>query len=167
MELPPPFWDSWEAYLEEDKMSEFRIQKPVQHIPSIPRFNITRYQLLSKLQPLGVKPYGNPFYTRIWYTDHESWGKVLYDLVFNSNLYKVGIFTCLNYSLKAFNECAERHSLNGLLTVFGKTDAGYHAFNMFYDGNDFMLWEPNEGFEWSGQAFKIGDNNYIPDVVLV
>ena len=122
---------------------------------------------MAKLESLNINPYGDPFYYDIFFTDSEGWGKILYDLIFNSNLYQTGIFTCLNYSLKAFNECCERYRLNGLLTVFGMTELGYHAFNIFYDGSGFLLWEPNEGFPFSGSAFEIGEYGYQPQIVLI
>ena len=58
--------------------------------------------------------------------------------------------------------------------VVGDMPLGRHGFNMLYYGNElpdnkcgFLLWEPNEGFECSGDAFEIVENGYTPKQVLI
>jgi len=109
---------------------------------------------------------GNPLYAFFYFSDTEGWGKILEDLVFKSSLYKTGRFTCVNYALKAQEECCLRYGINALRLCIGDTPQGRHAFNIFYNGAGLMLWEPNEGFPFSGSAFEIGDFGYQPELVL-
>ena len=148
-------------------MSNIKVQTPIIHIPSFKEYKISGLELMGKIEGLGLEiPLGMLDWT-YYFTDLEGWGKVLYDLVFSSNLYKEDRFDCENYSIKAFNECAERYGLNTLGVVIGDTSAGRHGFNMFYHGDGFMLWEPNEGFPFSGGAFEIGEYDYLPEVILI
>ncbi len=64
------------------------------------------------------------------------------------------------------NEVAQRYGLNAFFFVMGPSDAGYHAFNMFFHGDGFKLWEPNDGFPHSGQILEIGDYGYIPEEAI-
>ena len=79
---------------------------------------------------------------------------------------------CSNYALKAQVECAERHGLNSLIYTIGKHNDKGHAFNILCHGDDrgldgFLLWEPNDGFPFSGSAFEIGEYGYKPELVLI
>lgn len=148
-------------------MSKIKVQQPIIHIPSFKEFAMSAEpmrRLLTNLKltiPMGML---DSWY---YYTDMEGWGKVLYNLVFSSSLYKPNRFDCENYALKAMNICAERYGLNTLAMVIGDVPQGRHGFNMFYTGENFLLFEPNEGFPFSGSAFEIGEYNYQPKLVLV
>jgi len=74
---------------------------------------------------------------------------------------------CENYALKASNLVAEHYGLNTLAMAIGDIPEGRHAFNIFYHGAGFMLWEPNEGFPFSGSPFEIGDFGYKPEKILI
>lgn len=102
-----------------------------------------------------------------YHTDLEGWNEVLFNLIFKSNLYKQDKFDCENYALKAMNTCAERYGLNTLAVVIGDIPQGRHGFNILYYGDGFMLWEPNDGFPFSGSLFEIGDYGYQPELVLI
>ena len=148
-------------------MSKFKIQKPVQHIPSFKEYRISGAELREKMTALGLSiPLGMLDYW-YYYTDLEGWGTVLWDLVFKSSLYRQDRFDCENYALKAMMVCAERYGLNTMAMAIGESPYGRHGFNLFYFGEGVMLWEPNEGFDWSGQPFEIGGNNYQPEIVLI
>jgi len=97
----------------------------------------------------------------------EGWGNILWDLVFNSNLYKADRFDCENYALKAMTTCAERYGLNTMGLVIGDIPLGRHGFNIFFHGDGFMLWETNDGFSYAGTPFEIGEYGYHPDIVLI
>lgn len=149
-------------------MSNLTFQQPVIHTPSFKEFKISAPNLIGKLKGLGFGVPMGMLDAQYFFTDLEGWGKVLQDLVFKSNLYKTDKFDCENYALKAMNACAERYGLNTLCMVIGNTPQGRHGFNIFYYGGDgFMLWEPNEGYSFSGSAFEIGEYGYRPDTVLV
>lgn len=152
-------------------MSKIKVQQPIVHIPNFREYSTTADRMRKLLTTLGLEMPMGMLDSWYYFTDMESWGKVLYDLVFSSSLYKPNRFDCENYALKAMNTCAERYGLNTLAMVIGDMPQGRHGFNLFayYDAGDikFMLWEPNEGFEWSGQPFEIGENGYQPELVLI
>ena len=148
-------------------MSKFKIQQPVIHLPSYNQYEIGGTELKQKVEALGLRIPMGLLDRRYYYTDIEGWSNILFDMVFNSNLYKSERFDCDNYALKAMNVCAERYDLNTLVMIIGDIPQGRHAFNMLYHGDGFMLWEPNEGFSWSGEPFEISENGYVPDLVLL
>ena len=148
-------------------MSKFKIQQPVIHLPSYNQYEIEGSALKQKVEALGLRIPMGLLDLKYYYTNMEGWCNILYDLVFNSNLYKKDKFDCDNYALKAMNVCAERYWLNTLAMVIGDIPQGRHAFNIFHYGEGFMLWEPNEGFPWSGGPFEIGENGYVADLVLL
>ena len=148
-------------------MSKFKVQQPVIHLPSYNQYEIGGTELKQKVEALGLQIPMGLLDRRYYYTDIEGWGNILFDMVFNSNLYKSEKFDCDNYALKAMNVCAERYDLNTLVMIIGDIPQGRHAFNMLYHSDGFMLWEPNEGFPWSGEPFEIGENGYVPDLVLL
>ena len=148
-------------------MSKIKTQQPVVHIPSFREYQISSPVLKIKIEALGLSiPMGMLDY-QYFHTDLEGWSKVLYNLVFKSNLYKKDKFDCENYALKAMSLCAERYGLNTLAMVIGDIPQGRHGFNMLYHGDGFMLWEPNEGFPFSGSSFEVSEHGYHPDVVLI
>ena len=91
---------------------------------------------------------------------------MLYDLTFKSSLYKLDRLDCEDYALKAMVLCAERYGLNTLRLAIGWTPLGRHGFDIFYHGEGFMLFEPNEGFGYSG-AFELGEHGYKPELILL
>jgi len=143
------------------------IQPPVIHIPTFTEYRITGLSLKAKIEALGLEIPMGMLDSQYFHTDLEGWGKVLEDLVFSSSLYKKDKRDCDWYAFKAFVECQDRYGLNTLAFVIGVMPQGRHAFNMFYTGDGFMLWEPNEGFVFSGSAFEIGDFGYEPKLVLI
>ena len=154
-------------------MSQIKVQTPVVHLPSFKRWMINRPALVNKLEALGIEPFpeGFAFFEWYYFTTLEDWGKVLLDLVFKSDLYSP-TFKCADYALEAQTECAKRHKLNSLRMCLDKrSQEKGHAYNLFPYGDGsgvegIMLFEPNEGYEWSG-ALEIGDFSYQPELVLV
>ena len=148
-------------------------------IPSFQKWRVQRSYFVQKLQDLGIEPIElddnlvlNGWYS---YTTLESWGEILEDLVFSSNLARLDEFDCDAYAFKAQTECAERYRVNGLRMCIGKfTRDGIvtaHSFNLFPYGNEagiegIMLFEPNAGYDWSG-ILELGDFDYQPSLVLV
>lgn len=146
-------------------------------VNSKPKFNeytVPANELMGKIQGLGLSvQFGGMLDSYYYYTDLEGWGEILWDLVFRSGLYSQDKYDCENYALKAMNECAEKYGLNTMMAVVGQMPQGRHGFNLFYYGrgllsnaSGFMLFEPNDGFAWSG-AFEIGEFGYKPEQVLV
>ena len=148
-------------------MSNFKLQQPVVHTPGFEVHQISGLLLKARIEDLGLEMPLGMLDWQYYHTDLEGWGKILYNLVFSSSLYKKDKFDCENYALKAMNLCAERYGLNSLGLVVGNIPQGRHGFNMFYSGEGLMLWEPNMGFAWSGGPFEIGDHGYQLDKVLI
>ena len=148
-------------------MSKIIVRSPVEHIPAFKEYQVDGGYILNKVTELGLKVPMGLLDWSYYYTDLEGWGKILYDLTFKSSLYKEDRMDCENYALKAMTLCAERYGLNTLAMVIGDTPLGRHGFNILYTGSEFLLFEPNDGFECSGQAFPIGEFGYIPDLILI
>lgn len=148
-------------------MSQFKPQAPVVHIPSFPVYKIDGAALMDKVRGAGLQmPFG-ALDRNYYYTSQEGWGKILFDLVFKSSLYKEDKFDCDNYAMKALTVCAERYGLNTMGMVIGNMPLGRHAWNLLYTGKAFLCFEANTAFPQAGEAFKIGEHGYIPEVILV
>ena len=149
-------------------MSKIRTQSPIIHTPTFKEYQIEGNLLKFKLQAMDMRVSLGMLDSIYYYTDLEGWGKILYNLVFNSNLYKTNKFDCENFAMKAMNLCAERYGLNTMGLVVGDIPLGRHGFNIIYCGQDlFKLWEPNSGFDCNGEAFDLGENGYFPDLVFI
>ena len=112
-------------------MSKFTVKPPVVHIPSFNKWGVHRNDILFYFtSEAHIRVPLNPLDGAYWYTDSEGWGKILWDMVFNSNLYKQDVFDCDDYALKAMITCRERYGLNGMVGVMGNTPNGYHMWNM-------------------------------------
>ena len=152
-------------------MSNLKFQ--VVHTPSFKRWMINRASLVYMLERRGIKPFpeGFAFFDWYYYTTLVDWGNVLLDLVFKSDLYSP-TFKCADYALEAQTECAKRHGLNSLRMCLDKRSSEKgHAYDIFPYGDGegvegVMLFEPNEGYEWSG-VLEIGEFSYLPELVLI
>jgi len=154
-------------------MSKIKLQTPVIHTPSFPRYKISRAALVDYLRDLEIEPFPKGFAFFDWYvyTTLEGWGKVLLDLVFKSDLYK-DTFKCADYALKSQTECARRYGLNSLRLVLDRrSNLKGHAYCLFPFGDEtglqgVKLFEPNEGYQWSG-ILSIGEFEYTPVKILI
>ncbi|GAG88752.1 unnamed protein product, partial [marine sediment metagenome] len=153
------------------------LENPTTLLPQVPRWGVQRHYFVQRLKELGIGtfPEDTDFVLDqlLCYTTMEGWGQVLYNLVLDSELYKKDIFDCEDFALKAQGICAERYGLNSFRMCIGDMPQGKHGFNIFFertkDGGigDVWLFEPNGGFEHSGEAFKVGEYGYQPQVVLI
>lgn len=153
-------------------MSRIKIQEPIVHIPSLLRYRLPRVHFVHMLEGMDIRSTEFPLDSQYVYLSLEDWGKILWDLAFKSSLYKTDVFDCEDYALKAQTVCAERYGVNALRLCIGETPFGYHGFNLLFFGNEWglegiMLWEPNDGFDHSGEFFKLGEYGYKPDLVLL
>ncbi len=135
---------------------------PVQFVGAV----ISGDELSQRLVDLGFSVPLGMLDSTYYFTDAEGWAKVLSDMTFKSDLYKAERFDCEDYAMKACVTCWERYGLNAFGLVLGMTPAGYHGFNIFYDGVGFTLHEPNEGFGFGG-PFPIGEHGYIPSMIVM
>ena len=148
-------------------MSKIKVQSPIEHLPSFEEYRLSGTQLSFLLSSLGLETPLGLLDNWYYYTDSEGWGKILENLIFKSSLYSANKFDCENYALKAMNLCTEKYGLNCFGVAIGDMPMGRHGFNIFYDGEYFLLWEPNEGFPFSGSAFEIGNYGYTPEIILI
>ena len=148
-------------------MSKIKFNPPLEHIPSFKEYTISTPELLPLIRALGCRLPLGALDGQYWYTNLDGWLTVLVDMLFKSNLYREDRFDCDSYALKAMSLCAERYGLNSLALVIGNIPQGRHAFNMLYTGSEFLLWEPNAGFEYGVHPFPIGEFGYVPDEVLL
>lgn len=148
-------------------MSKFIVK--VEHVssPEFETYTTSRTIIRFRFKALGLEMPIGMLDNSYFYTDLEGWGVVLGDLVFKSSLYKKDKFDCDNYALKAMNICAEKYGLNTLGVAIGDIPQGRHAFNIFFTGENIMLWEPNAGFPHSGEPFEIGEHGYQPEFILI
>jgi hypothetical protein len=150
-------------------MSKFLIKQPVVHIPKVREFKISGSELYSKYLDKGVTmpfPISDNWY---YYSDREGWAELISHLLFKSNLYKADRFDCEDYAMKAMVTCAELFGLNSFRYTYGDTPLGRHGFDSFWTGDDFLLFEPNEGFQsqFDSPVFEWGENDYLPINILI
>jgi len=148
-------------------MSKVKVQNPIVHTPSFKTYEISGFDVATQLKDLGLTIPMFLLDGQYYYTDAEGWATILIDLLVKSDLYKSDKFDCDNYTIKAMTTCAERYGLNTMALAIGDIPQGRHAFNLIYTGEDWLVFEPNAGFQYGGQAFPIGDNGYKPEMVLV
>lgn len=148
-------------------MSKIQVQTPIIHTPSFNMSVVHSSIIKNSLTNLGLTLPMSLLDGWYYYTDAEGWGKLLVDLMIKSNLYQSDKFDCDDYALKAKTICSERYGLNTMAFVIGDIPEGRHAFNMIYAGEGWLIFEANEGFQYQGQAFPIGENGYRPELILV
>jgi len=148
-------------------MSRIKIVNPVIHTPSFETFEIDGATLKGRLSNIGLTTPMGMLDGRYYYTTAEGWGKLLVDLMVKSDLWTSDKYDCDDYAMKARMTCIERYGLNAIAFVIGDIAEGRHAFCLIYTGEDWLIFEPNIGFGLGGQAFPIGAEGYVPDMVLV
>jgi len=147
-------------------MSKLRVQSPVIHIPSFKEYKIGANDLKRTLPP-GVEIMDRMLDSWYYHTDSDGWPKLLAHLMFSSKLYVPDRKDCDYYALKAKFLCEDLFNLNTMAYTLGPGAGDYHAYDMFFLGDIWLLWEPNEGFPYSGSSFEIGDFGYQPEHILI
>jgi hypothetical protein len=144
--------------------------------PDLPEYNnwgVQRSYLVNQLTDIDpINLDGLLIDTWYFYTDLGGWSLILPDLLIESDLYRTNRFDCEDYAMKAAGICAERYGLNSFRLVIGTINGNGHGFNIFPYGDEtgiqgWLLWEPNDGYEWAGNAFEIGENGYSPRLILI
>ncbi|MBA7665616.1 hypothetical protein ES703_73690 [subsurface metagenome] len=170
--------------------SRIEVQPPIVRLPSYKKWGVPRSFLVEKLRDIGIQPVEFPgnrhlVLTDMCYgTDKDGWAVVLPNLVLKSSLYTKA-FKCPEYAWRAALICADRYGLNSFRPVVdadvGNDPEKAHAYDIFpmmkpiYEGGKlvdlrieaFCLFEPNEGYEYSGGALPMGEHGYRPEYVFV
>jgi len=162
---------------------------PVEPTPTLPtykRWSVAGHYLIKKLEKMGMKTFPSAkqinnmkLDEKYTYTNLDGWAEVIPHLITKSDLYRKNIFDCEDYAVEAQSICAKNYGLNAVRlcvgTIPSSTDpnkpAG-HGFNILFYGDDkgvegVLLFEPNAGFAWAGNAFEIGENDYQPVAVFI
>uniref|UniRef100_A0A6M3LCA0 Agglutinin C-terminal domain-containing protein n=1 Tax=viral metagenome TaxID=1070528 RepID=A0A6M3LCA0_9ZZZZ len=148
-------------------MSRIKTQSPIIHTPSFKTYRIAGFALKKTLDDLGIDMPMFMLDSWYYYTDAEGWSKLLPDLMVKSNLWSEDKFDCDDMAWKAKMTCVERYELNTMAFVIGYLSTGRHSFNLIYDGDEWLTFEPSDGFGLAGQAFPIGAEGYKPELILV
>jgi len=156
-----------------------KVQNPVVVKPKFKEYCIYGSDLARKYLDLGVRmpfPRSDNWY---YHTDREGWAKLVEHLVIKSSFYKKDKRDCDWYARKAYVMCCELFELNTMLYTYGTMPLGAHGFCTFFDGDTFLIFEPNEGFNenlvyhdlWGylggDIVFEWGENGYEPMDVLI
>jgi len=89
-------------------------------------------------------------------------------LVFPADLYIAEIADCEDYAIKAQSEACFTFHISGIRLALGNMPQGYHGFPLAIDKErNIWLFEPNAGYEYAGEWFKIGEHGYFPNKVFI
>ena len=158
-----------------------KLEKP---IPWIKKYGVPYSYMLEYYEHIGIEPMMesdeyilNKF---VYTTNNDGWAEVLPYLVLDSSLYKPDKFMCWGYALKAMILCHELFGLTTFLmamqfeSVLDMERAAGHAYNIFPVWDEYakkfeskpMLFEPNDAYEYAGNAFNLGENKYNPSEIF-
>ena len=159
---------------------EIVIQPPIVTIPQFQTWTIPRYYFVKLCRSKGIEPpellSSAVLYDKVRYTDLESTDSLLQDLL--PHLPKNSAdWTqyCYYQAQSAFVKCVERYRINAMAVVLDLRseleEPNAHAYNVIAYGNEtglegLLLFEPNEGYEWSG-IVPWGEHNYRPELVFI
>jgi len=98
---------------------------------------------------------------KYYYTDRAGWAEIISDIVFNSPLFQKDKFDCDNFAFRAMSLCAERHGINACGVAIGASPFGRHAWNVIYDGEGFVFFEPQ-----TGEFLEIDGEYHADDIII-
>ena len=98
---------------------------------------------------------------KYYYTDRAGWAEIISDIVFNSPLFQTDKFDCDNFAFRAMSLCAERHGINACGVAIGASPFGRHAWNVIYDGEGFVFFEPQ-----TGEFIEIDGDYHADDIII-
>ena len=88
-------------------------------------------------------------------------------LVYPASYYVDDIWDCEDYALRAQSDAAHKFGVSGVRLGIGNMPLGRHGFAITMDMEHNIWWlEPNSGFEYAGEWFKIGVRGYLPDKIF-
>jgi len=137
---------------EPEPTPEPELQKPTGY----PKFKIHWVDLVKVLAENGIElRLRAKFAPDVWvyYTDEESWAKIVPFLVYPADYYVSQACDCDEYAKKASADASFEFELNGCLQAWGEHDMS-HAFGLVMTSlSTFKLFEMNAGFPWAGVLF--------------
>jgi len=129
-----------------------------------PIYSMTWQVLVAMLATKGIKLMLKPEFVpdgNIFYTDRESWAKIIPLLTYPADDYVADAADCDDYARWAATDSSKKFKLNGCLETWGHMPRGLHGFSLVITSPDsFALFESNAGFPYAGVPFNQGDNGY-------
>jgi hypothetical protein len=74
-------------------------------------------------------------------------------------------YDCEDYALEAMVLVSKKFGLNTFAMAIGNVPGGRHGFNVFYTDNGWWIYEPQPGYGLG--YFPLGENGYIPELILI
>jgi len=140
-------------------MSKFIVK--VDHIPNFTEYPISKNELWSMLEPLGLtRRY--LWDGQFWYVSHEDWGRIFTDILCNMPKYTKDKFDCENFGMLVSARVSEKYKLNTCGIVVGNSPWGYHGYNMFLSDQGLFYLEPQNGEVYS----VVEDSGYKAQIVI-
>lgn len=130
---------------------------------------LSRQEFLDVLAKEGVTAYSlvQPLDSIMRFAKKNELDRIAPELVYPAEYYKVDLWDCEDYALQAQCDAGRKFEISVRLAI-GDIPLGRHGFCITLD-TDKNIWllENNAGFPYAGKWFKIGENGYHPQVVLI
>jgi len=143
-------------------MSKVKVQ--VDHLPSITTYRIDAYQMRRNLENCGIKwTYLKLDDSWYFYVSWEDWGKIFNHVQAKLPTYKSDKMDCDNFGDLIKVRVAELFGVNTCARVDGYWKGLRHAWNVFYDGENFYQLESQK----AGDLRDLIDDEYKPDMIFM
>ncbi len=130
---------------------------------------VSRSEFLAEMQKVGIAPIdlGTPLDSTMTITTDSELERIAPYLVYPADWYINEIWDCEDYAIQAQSDAARKFHVSGIRMGLGYMPLGYHGFpvTLSKEGNIWIL-DPNAGFSYAGEWFKVGDNSYNPNKVF-
>jgi hypothetical protein len=130
---------------------------------------MTRQEFLDVLAVQGVTAYSlvQPLDSIMRFATKAELDRIAPELVYPASNYLVDLWDCEDYALQAQCDAGRKFEVSVRL-VIGDMPLGKHGFCITLDTEkNIWLLENNAGFPYAGKWFKISENGYIPQLVLI
>ena len=108
------------------------------------KYKIMRKQFQERLEELNVGR-RHLFDNEYYYTLHEDWGRVFYNVLMGMPRYITEAYDCDDFAFSLKARVSERYKLNTVGIVIGGHPWGYHAWNCFLSEHGIFFIEPQTG----------------------
>jgi hypothetical protein len=130
---------------------------------------ISRSEFLAEMAKVGIAPIdlGTLLDSIMTITTEIELERIAPYLVYPADWYIEQIADCEDYALQAQCDAAFKFHVSGIRMGLGWMPLGYHGFpiTLSKEGGIWLL-DPNAGFSYAGEWFKIGGNGYNPNKVF-
>lgn len=132
-------------------------------IPDVPRYALPFSVIRQELADLGITCMTDmPDYQKR-FTSYETLKLMLPHLTYRADYYIANLeINCDDYALWAAADARRLFNIQGVWQCWGDMPQGYHAWNIARTEQGYFMFEPNAGFPWAGELYRIGDFGYIP-----